>query len=231
MYNVKNTILAVAPHPDDETLGCGGSLLRFGREGAVLHWLIVTRMTAEAGYSPGQIAEREGQIAAVAAAYGFESVHQLAFPAAGLDRVPDSLLVERAAEVVRSLQPDTLFVPFPGDVHSDHGAVFNALSACGKWFRQPSIRRVLAYEALSETNFQMRPDTRPFQANCHVDISATLEEKLRILALYRSETGDHPFPRGARAVRALAELRGSEAGFQAAEAFMSIRERIFEPRA
>lgn len=102
--------------------------------------------------------------------------------------------------------------------------VFRAASACTKRFRYSSITSVRAYETLSETNFGIAPTELSFRPNLYVDISDHLDAKLDTLSLYVGETGDHPFPRSAEAVEALARLRGSEAGVPAAEAFMILRE-------
>ena len=102
--------------------------------------------------------------------------------------------------------------------------VFDAASACCKWFRYPSVRRVLAYETLSETEFGLDPDTR-FHPNVFVDISAFLERKIELLQIYKSELGHFPFPRSATAVRVLAQYRGANSGFEAAEAFQLLREQ------
>ena len=218
-----NTILVVAPHPDDETLGCGGTLLREIAAGNAVHWLIVTRMLAET-YDAARIAARDAEIEAVSEAYGFKRTHRLAFPAAALDTQADSDLIGAIAAVVNDIKPDTVYVPFPGDIHSDHGAVFNAVSAATKPFRYPSVQRVYTYETLSETNFAMNPTKDAFRPNLFVDISPYLAEKIKIMRLYQGELGEHPFPRSADAINASALLRGSQCNCAAAEAFMVIRE-------
>ena len=89
-----SAVLVVAPHPDDETLGCGGTLLRHANEGDTLHWLIVTDMTAESGFGRKQMSRRDGEINAVAEAYGFTTVKRLGFATARLDTVPMDEIVD-----------------------------------------------------------------------------------------------------------------------------------------
>ena len=115
-------------------------------------------------------------------------------------------------------------IPHRGDVHTDHQVVFDAVGACCKWFRYPSVKRVLAYETLSETEFGLNPQAG-FQPNMFVDISLFMERKLELLKIYQSELGEFPFPRSITAVRALAQYRGATSGFEGAEAFMLLRER------
>jgi LmbE family N-acetylglucosaminyl deacetylase len=219
-----NGTLVIAPHPDDEILGCGGTLLRRKAEGAELAWLIVTGMSEEAGWPAERVKQRDREIATVAGMVGFSRVENLRLPTTQLDRAPMGDLVERFATVFRSFQPGEVLLPHRSDVHSDHRVVFDAASACCKWFRHPSVRRVLAYETISETEFGLDP-AGAFHPNCFVDISDFLARKLEVMAVYQSEVGAFPFPRSVEAMRALATLRGATAGFMAAEAFQLLRER------
>lgn len=219
-------ILVIAPHPDDETLGCGGTLLKQKAEGAALHWVIASRMTVEAGFSESRIRLRDEEIASVARAYGFDSVQCLDFPSARLDTTPKADLVGALGKVVAHIEPDTLLVPFPGDVHTDHRIVYDAALSCSKWFRYGSIRRILAYETLSETDLGLNPQMMGFCPNVFVNIGATLDRKLEIMSCYASEIGCFPFPRSEKALRALASLRGASSGCEAAEAFVLLKEII-----
>ena len=218
-----STTLIVAPHPDDETLGCGGTLLREAADGNDIHWLIVTAMPAS-GYDAARIAAREIEIEAVSAAYGFKKAHRLGFPTATLDSQADADLISAVAYVIKDVEPDTVYVPYPGDIHGDHGAVFNAVAAATKPFRYPSVQRIYAYETLSETNFAVNPSIDAFRPNLFVDISPYLAQKIKIMRLYQGELGEHPFPRSIEALNASAVLRGPQCNCAAAEAFMVIRE-------
>lgn len=223
---MSDSILVVAPHPDDETLGCGGTLLRHIAHGDRVHWLIVTDMTTAHGYAEATEQKRAGEIRSVAAAYGFASVHNLALPPARLDTLPQGELVAAIGRVIKEVSPRTIYLPFRGDVHSDHRVVFDSAISCTKWFRYPSIRRVLCYEALSETDFCLDPQGRSFAPNCFVDISNYLEQKLAIAQLFDGEILDFPFPRSVQALRSLAQVRGAACGVDAAEAFMILKEIV-----
>ncbi len=217
-------VLVIAPHPDDETLGCGGTLLRMRESGAQLAWLIVTRISEEAGFTPARVQSRDSEIDQVRGLLGFAEVFQLALPTRQLDAIPMAELVEQFSAVFKTFAPEHVFLPHRSDVHSDHRVVFDAGAACAKWFRYPSVRRLLSYETISETDFCL--DTRsPFQPNCFVDITRYLERKLEVVAAYESELGEFPFPRSIDAIRSLAAVRGAASGFEAAEAFELLRER------
>ena len=218
--------LVVAPHPDDELLGCGGLLLKRGEQGAEIGWLIITAISETNGWPKDAEATRNQEIETVRAGLGIasENVFQLGFAPAALDDVRRSDLVSRIAEVVGQFKPTEVLLPFPGDTHSDHLHAFEAAQACVKSFRSPSVRRVLCYETLSETNFGINPIQNAFRPNLFVDITPHLDRKVELSRTYVSEIADVPFPRSLSAIRALALLRGSQAGVEAAEAFMTLKE-------
>lgn len=220
------TSVVFAPHPDDETLGCGGTLLREISKGVEVHWVVMTAMNERSGYAAEQIARRQLEIERVAAAYPFASMHQAPFPASHLDVTPLAEIVDYVSRIVKMLVPDTLFLPFRGDVHSDHAVVFDAVAACTKVFRYPSVKNVFAYEVLSETEFGLRSDTSGFCPNRFVDVSGQLDRKKEILQMYPEEIGGFPFPRSIEAIEALARFRGVVAGVTAAEAFMVLKEIV-----
>ena len=216
--------IVVAPHPDDETLGVGGTLLRKKSEGSSIAWVIVSNMTEESGYSIEQANQREDEINQVAKFYEFDDVYRLNFPTANLDIVPMSDLVSAVSDAFKAFQPEEVFVPHPADVHTDHRVVFDAVATCVKWFRYPSVKRVLAYETLSETDFGLGTN-QAFRPNTFIDIENFLSKKLQAMDIFASEVNDFPFPRSHETIRALAKLRGSASGFKAAEAFELLRER------
>lgn len=217
-------VLVVAPHPDDETLGCGGTLLRHAAEGDSIHWLIVTDLSKALGYSQEFVSQRDRELDDVARLYGFSSRHILGFPPARLDTVPLADIVSKIGAVIKATAPEVLFVPFRGDVHSDHAVVFDAVSACTKWFRYGSVKRVLAYETPSETDFGLDPGRRGFHPTVFVNVEDHLDRKLEIMRVYASELGAFPFPRSEESIRSLAAVRGAAAGFRAAESFVLLKE-------
>jgi LmbE family N-acetylglucosaminyl deacetylase len=216
--------LVIAPHPDDETLGVGGTLLRRKSEKARVAWLIVSGISVESGWSAEKVRERDDEIKRVGELFGFDETFVLNLPTTRLDLLPMRDLVAGISQVFKSFEPEEIFVPHPSDVHTDHRVVFNAVASCTKWFRYPHIKRVLAYETLSETDFGLGTD-KGFCPNVFVDIDKFLDQKLRAMEIYKSEVGVYPFPRSHEAIRALAAVRGVAAGFKAAEAFQLLRER------
>lgn len=219
-------VLIIAPHADDETLGCGGSILRYIQEGHQVHWLIVTGMSEQAGFSVAQIVKRAQEIKDVALSYGFSGVHELNFPPAQLEILPKGTIIEPISAVMNRVKPDEVFCVYRNDAHSDHEIVFDSVMSATKSFRYPFIKRVLSYETISETDFGMKPEDGGFRPNVFIDVSEYIEKKLNILEIFESEIKDFPFPRSRQAVAALAMLRGVQSNSHAAEAFMLIKEII-----
>ena len=217
--------LVVSPHPDDEVLGVGGTLLRRKNEGQSLGWLIVTSIDARGGWSDEQISIRKIEVQRISQLFSFAEVFELGIPTTQLDVIPMKELVGAISKVFESFQPNEVFVPHWGDVHSDHQVVFRAVASSSKWFRNPSINRILAYETPSETEFGLKPN-ESFIPNVFIDISLYLNKKIDALRIYESELGQHPFPRSEESIRALATIRGASSGFDFAEAFQLLRERI-----
>lgn len=216
--------MVISPHPDDETLGVGGTLLRRRSEGASIAWIIVTTITTQSGWSVEKVDKRADEIRQITKLYEFDEVYCLNFTATQLDTVPMSDLVSAVSDAFKEFQPEEVFMPHPADAHTDHRFVFDAVSACTKWFRYPFVKRVLAYETLSETDFSLGID-QAFRPNVFLDIETFLSKKLQAMDIYASEVGEFPFPRSHKAIRALATLRGAASGFKAAEAFELLRER------
>ena len=216
--------LVIAVHPDDETLGCGCSLLRHRENCDKTHWLIVTKMSKERGFSEAQIAKREQQINRVAALYEFESVTKLEVDAGYVDALPTAELVKKIGSVINRVRPSIVYLPYLFDAHSDHRFVFQGAFAATKCFRHPFIRRILMMETQSETDFSVATNAQTFSPNYFVNISNHISKKIRIAEVYQEEFGDHPFPRSMKNIEALATIRGAMAGFEYAEAFQLLKE-------
>ena len=218
-------VLVVAVHPDDETLGCGGTLLKMAAAGDRLHWLVLTAATPPS-YSEPQAAQQEHQLRAVEDAYPFDSCEWLKLPTTRLEQVPFNDVIRRIRDVTVRVRPDTVFLPSRSDVHSDHRVAFDASMSVLKGFYLGAlgVRRILACEVPSETDASPPIFVPPFVPNVFVDVSATLERKLEIFRLYESEVQPEPLPRTLSALRGLARHRGATVGVEYAEAFTLVRQ-------
>lgn len=221
-----SNIVVIAPHPDDETLGCGGTILRHIANGDNVYWIIVTSIDEKHGFSKGKVAERNNEIKKVCGIYQFTDVFKFNIPTATLEQISTRELVNKFGNVFDQICPDIMYLPFKGDVHSDHKIVFNAAVSCTKWFRYSSIKRVLCYETISETDFGLDPTEKNFSPNVFVDVTPYFEKKLQAMMIYKSELGIHPFPRNEKVIRSLSMVRGATSGCDFAEAFILLKEII-----
>jgi LmbE family N-acetylglucosaminyl deacetylase len=216
--------LVVAPHADDEILGCGGVIARLADEGAPPTIAIVSEGVAP-DYPAEQVAALKQEAAAAAAILGAAPPRWLGFPAARLDELPGRTLNAALATLVAELAPRTLLLPFPGDIHRDHQLVFQAAMVAARPTGPGSPAQILCYETVSETNWNA-PGTAPgFLPTVTIDIAATLERKLAAFTAYASQLRRFPHERSIEALEALARLRGATHHLAAAEAFVLMRER------
>lgn len=223
MFNGARKVLVLAPHPDDDVLGCGGTIVRLVEAGVAVHVGIVTR--ADPPLFPAKtVSTGRREAAAAHDLLGVTETHYLNQPAAALDRVSHADLNAAIAGLVEAIAPDTLFIPFAGDVHVDHQRIFQSAMVA---VRPRNLRIpvcVLAYETLSETNWYAPGITPAFLPDTFVDIGTTLEAKLAAFGCFASQVRAFPDERSPTAIRALAVMRGATVFREAAEAFMLIRQ-------
>ena len=216
-------IVVVGAHPDDETLGAGGTLLNHKFLGDKIYWINATEINEEAGYSLEQIKKREIQIKKVIKSYGFEKFYQLNFTTTQLNSASLMKLIPQISKIFKEIEPEIVYTLNRSDAHSDHRILFEALYSSTKSFRHPYIKKILMYECLSETEFSPPLSENIFIPNYFVDITKFLDKKIEIMKIFETEIGAHPFPRSERNIRALASLRGASAGVESAEAFHALK--------
>ncbi|NQY21383.1 MAG: PIG-L family deacetylase [Campylobacteraceae bacterium] len=215
-----NSVLIIAVHPDDETLGCGGTLLKHKSLGNEINWLICTETEKDSDFYKN----REKEIKIVSDMYSFSSVHNLELKTMQVDEYTMSELIPKISAIINKIQPSIIYLPFKGDVHSDHRKIFEAAYSCTKSFRYPFIKKIYMIETLSETEFAPSTKEDSFIPNVFVDISDFMDKKLEIMRIFKSEMAEHPFPRSERNLKALATLRGATSGCEYAESFVLLKE-------
>jgi len=216
-------VLVVSPHPDDETLGCGATLLKHKKNGDKVFWLNVTSAGINSGYSSKFAKKRDQEIRKVCKAYKFDGFLNLNFPTKFLDQILTSNLIDSFNKYINKIKPEKIFIPSKSDIHSDHKIVFSICHNFTKSFRYPFIRQILAYETLSETNFNFS-NSDIFCPNVYEDVTNFFSKKMKIMKIYKSELKKHPFPRSVDSMKSLGILRGSQSGFKYSEAFELIKE-------
>jgi LmbE family N-acetylglucosaminyl deacetylase len=214
--------LVIAPHPDDEVLGAGGTIARLVDAGREVHVVVVTRA------KPPKFEDAQTEITRAEARrshefLGVTKTHWLDFTAAELSEQPHSDLNAALGTLVRDLGADLILAPHPGDIHMDHQLTFLSSLVASRPHQDDYPATIAAYETLSETNWNAPYLTPPFIPNVFVDISDTLERKLKAFAMFESQAKLPPHERSVESIRALATLRGATVHRHAAEGFVLVR--------
>jgi N-acetylglucosamine malate deacetylase 1 len=221
------TVLVIAPHPDDEVLGCGGALARHVSHGDFVVVAILTNgaMGAPHLYSSEDVLQIRTE---ALTAHKMLGVHRTIFedlPATRLDSLSISQVAESIGTIISSVEPKIVYMPHHGDRHRDHWVVNQAAQVACRPRSGCSVKRILAYETASETEWGDPNPSSAFVPNWFIDITAELPVKITALQSYKSQLKPLPDPRSIEAITALARWRGASSGFHAAEAFMLLRER------
>ncbi|MBN1818831.1 MAG: PIG-L family deacetylase [Sedimentisphaerales bacterium] len=219
-------ILVIAPHPDDEVLGVGGTIARYAKEGHPITVAIATK-----GWSPlfpdAQVEQVRAEAHMAAQKLGIKQLRFMDLPTAKLNTLP-SCEINKAFEILMDEErPEMVFLPFPADLQKDHLQVFEAgMVALRPARSREYVKQILCYETPSETAAAGQIHRCSFEPNVWIDISAHLNEKLEAMRAYPSQLQPFPNPRSPEAVAHLAQWRGSAVGIPAAESFVLIRQYL-----
>lgn len=216
-------ILVFAPHPDDEILGVGGTILQNIKEGNEVYVCLVTK-GCEPIFPTDSVQKVQTEARTCYKKAGVKEAFFLDLPAAMLDTIPSFEINEKIIDVVEKVQPDEVYIPHSGDMHKDHQIVVDAVMVACRPKYSFAPKRIYAYETLSETDWNLPNVGNAFIPNVFKDISDVLNEKIQLIKLYQSQLSDFPNARSVEAVEALAKYRGALMNMQAAEAFLLIRE-------
>jgi LmbE family N-acetylglucosaminyl deacetylase len=219
---MKNVIV-ISAHPDDETLGAGGTILKHVANGDNVYWVIVTNVFENQGFSNERVQSRQEEIREVEKLLGISKTYLLNYPTMTLSSSSLIKMVPEISSVFFEVKPEIIYTPNRSDAHSDHRVIFDAVMACTKSFRYHFIKQILMYECISETEFAPALAEKVFLPNYFVDITIYLDKKNEIMKIFESELGQHPFPRSLENIKALAHFRGASVGVQYAEAFQLLK--------
>jgi len=221
-------VLVVAAHPDDEILGCGGTMTRLAREGhevriAILAEGMSSRYAHREDADPQQLQHLHARAQQAANKIGARELVLCKLPDNRLDTVPLLEVVKLVEELVARFRPEVIYTHHPGDLNVDHGVVHRAVLTATRPVAGQSVSEIYAFEVPSSTEWAFQRLEPSFRPNVFVDITETLEMKIEALACYDTEARKFPHPRSPEALRATATRWGSVAGLAAVEAFELIR--------
>ncbi|MDD3896377.1 MAG: PIG-L family deacetylase [Candidatus Peribacteraceae bacterium] len=222
-------ILVVAAHPDDEVLGCGGTIAKLAKEGNSVHIIILgegitSRYSSPAETDKKQIQELHTQAAKAGKILGAQSVKIGHLPDNRFDTVPLLEIIKMVEDHVKQIKPSMVFTQHGGDLNIDHERTFRAVLTATRPMEGGTVKQVYAYEVPSSTEWAFQSFSPRFHPTTFEDISNTLESKISAMKVYEQEMRAFPHPRSEEVLRAHAIYWGSVSGFGAAEAFELIRE-------
>jgi len=214
-------VLVVAAHPDDEVLGCGGTIAKIsGKEDvyiAILGEGISSRCDQRFQAEQEALHKLQIDARAVSDLLGARWVLFGNLPDNRFDEIPLLDVIKRVEQWVTELQPEVIYTHHPGDLNIDHGITFRAVLTATRPVKGCPVKVIYAFEVPSSTEWAFQLLQPPFKPNVFVDITATIETKVRGLALYESEARPFPHPRSGEALKTLAHRWGSVVGLDYAE--------------
>jgi LmbE family N-acetylglucosaminyl deacetylase len=222
------SVLVVAAHPDDEILGCGGTIARLAREGqevriAILAEGLSSRYARREDADPQKLRQLHARAQQAAEKVGAKELVLCKMPDNRLDTVPLLEVVKTVEDLVARFRPEVIYTHHPGDLNVDHGVVNRAVLTATRPESGQSVRDIYAFEIPSSTEWAFQSIEPLFRPNVFVEISNLIEIKIAAMSCYDTEVRKFPHPRSADSLRAIGARWGSVAGLQAAEAFELIR--------
>jgi LmbE family N-acetylglucosaminyl deacetylase len=218
---MKHKIMVVAPHADDEIIGCGGTIAKAISEGHEVYIIIATNANVGAPELFDEAAIKKVREEALQAhAYlGVKETFFLDFPAPALNAFPEYKVSVALSKIFNQVQPNILYLPHPGDLHQDHKAVYRASLVAARPQGNYSVEEIYCYETLSETEWAPYQE-QAFIPNVFEDISNFFEQKVAAMKFFKSQIKEFPHTRSTETFEALAKYRGATVGVHRAESFM-----------
>lgn len=230
---MKKKILVIAAHPDDEVLGCGGTMAKHVMQGdEVVSIILAEGITSRDVKRNRSIHSGDFEILHKAAykaneILGVKELYLLDFPDNRMDQLDLLDIVKKIEEIIYKYKPNVIYTHHIGDVNIDHQQIHRAvLTAVRPIPGNHRVQELLFFETASSTEWMPRGSAPTFSPDWYVNISETLDKKLKALEAYEFEMRNWPHARSVRSLEHLARWRGSNIGVEAAEAFMLGRKII-----
>jgi len=221
MFSFKN-ILVVASHPDDEVLGCGGTLYNLKKKGAKISVLFLSDGESSRKHPKIKqlILDRKKQALKAGKILGIKNITFGDFPDNSMDTIPMLKVIKFIEKKIKEVKPDVIFTHFESDLNIDHQITSKAVITACRPIKNQTVKSVIFFEVLSSSEWNISIKNKSFKPNYFVDISKSLKFKLKALKLYKREMRKWPHPRSIQGVKLLSKTRGSSVGLSNAEAFI-----------
>ena len=221
MHKFKN-ILVVASHPDDEVLGCGGTLYNLKKRGAKISALFLSDGESSRKHSKMNklIMDRKKQAVQAGKILGIKKMIFGNFPDNSMDTIPILKIIQFIEKQIKIIKPDVIFTHFESDLNVDHQITSKATITACRPTRNQTVKSILFFEILSSSEWNISIKNKSFKPNYFVDIKKSIRFKLKALRHYKREMRKWPHPRSIEGVKLLSKTRGSTVGLSHAEAFI-----------
>lgn len=216
-----NKILVIAPHADDEVLGCGATIYRHTVLGDEVRIIVATNANKGAPelFTKNSIEDVRKEALEAHKILRVQKTYFLDFPAPALNAYPSFKISIEISKILNDYKADTVYLPHPGDLHEDHNSIYRAALVSCRPQNGNSVKKIYCYETLSETEWAPMQGDHYFKPNHFVDVSPYFEAKLEAMKCFHSQLKTFPHSRSIEALEALAKYRGSTVGAERAEAF------------
>ena len=224
-----NKILVVVAHPDDEVLGCGGTIARLTSEGNCAYTLILGEGVTSRDGKRDQ-AKRENELSELKKQaensnkiLGVKKVYTFDFPDNRFDTIPLLDIIKTIEKIKEDIKPDIVFTHHYGDLNIDHQITFKAVMTAFRPAIDESVKEIYSFEIPSSTEWNAPSSLTYFMPDYFVNINKNLEIKINALKEYKTELRDFPHPRSLEALELNAKQWAIKVGLEVAEAFKTIR--------
>jgi len=223
---MKKKAIVVAAHPDDEVLGCGGTIAKLSSGGVEVYTIILGEGVTSRyekridGIRDKSLIELKSHIRKTAGLLGVKKTFIFDFPDNRFDTVSMLDIIKVIEKVKNEIKPEIIYTHFYGDLNIDHQITSQAVLTSCRPVRQETVKEIYAFEVPSSTDWNYKTT---FSPNVYIDISKTINKKIRAIKVYKSEIRPWPHPRSVKAIKLLAEKRGCDVGLNFAESFELVR--------
>lgn len=217
---MKKNILIIAPHADDEILGCGGSISKYNKLGYSIHVLVLTNASIGAPdlYSAKYINIIRNESKKANKVIGTKKLYFENLPALNLNQYPTYKISNIIQNYILKIEPEIVFIPSANDIHDDHKKIFHASKVAMRLKKESNLKKILSYEVLSETEWN--EEEKSFNPNYFIKLSKSdINKKIKAFLRYSSQVQKFPHPRSVEAIYSLSKIRGSQVFMNYAEAF------------
>ena len=210
-------ILIIAAYPDDEILGCGGSISKLKNDNYI-EVIFMTNGVSSRGRNKKKIFERKKACFDLFKHLSLPRPTIFNFPDNQMDKIPLLKIIKKVEKNIRNYRPDTIITHFSNCLNIDHRITFEAVITACRPVNNLSVKKILSFEIQSSTDWALFKG-KNFQPNYFIDISKHIKDKINYIRFYNEELRNYPHSRSIPAIKALASVRGTSCGVKYAEGF------------